>query len=112
MSNKKAAKDNPCNEHAYEKGIHLGEWLKPEKFRDKIYGTQAKHPEECTAYLYLAMTTLAEIAGVLEETDYHKKCQKFADGARKAYEHLFVNTGTLDTDRQAKLVRPLALGLL
>ena len=112
MSSKKAAKDNPCNEYTYEKGIHLGEWLEPDKFRDKVYGTQAKHPEECTAYLYLAMTTLAEIAGVLEETDYQKKCQKYADGARKAYEYLFVNTGTLDTDRQAKLVRPLALGLL
>ena len=112
MSSKKAAKDNPYNEYTYEKGVHLGEWLEPEKFRDKVYGAQAKHPEECTAYLYLAMTTLAEIAGLLEEADYQKICQKYADGARQAYEHLFVKTGTLDTNRQAKLVRPLAAGLL
>lgn len=112
MSNKKAAKENPYNEYTYEKGVHLGEWLEPEKFRDKVYGAQAKHPEECTAYLHLAMTTLSEIAGLLNENDYQKKCQKYADGARRAYEHLFVKSGTLDTDRQAKLVRPLALGML
>lgn len=58
------------------------------------------------------MTTLSEIAGLLNENDYQKKCQKYADGARRAYEHLFVKSGTLDTDRQAKLVRPLALGIL
>lgn len=68
--------------------------------------------EICTAYLHLAMTTLSEIAGLLNENDYQKKCQKYADGARRAYEHLFVKSGTLDTDRQAKLVRPLALGML
>ena len=112
MSGNKAAKENPYNEYTYEKGVHLGEWLEPEKFRDKVYGAQAKHPEECTAYLHLAMTTLSEIAGLLNENDYQKKCQKYADGARRAYEHLFVKSGTLDTDRQAKLVRPLALGML
>lgn len=112
MSSKKAAKKNPYNEYTYEKGVHLGEWLEPEKFRDKVYGAQAKHPEECTAYLYLTMTILAEIAELLEEIDYQKKCQKYADGARQAYEHIFVKTGTLDTNRQAKLVRPLAVGIL
>lgn len=112
MSSKKAAKENPYNEYTYEKGVHLGEWLEPEKFRDKVYGAQAKHPEECTAYFSLAMTTLAEIAGLLGESDYQNMFQKYADGARKAYEYLFVKTGTLDTDRQAKLVRPLALGML
>ena len=51
----------------YEKGVHLGEWLEPEEFRDKVYGAKAKHPEECTAYLYLTMTTMAEIASLLGE---------------------------------------------
>ena len=43
----------------YEKGVHLGEWLEPLEFRDKVYGAKAKHPEECTAYLYLTMSTMA-----------------------------------------------------
>lgn len=112
MTDKKAAKANPHNAYTYEKGIHLGEWLEPEEFRDAVYGTQAKHPEECTAYLHLAMTTIGEIAEFLGEDVYAEKCKTYAEGAKKAYHALFVETGTLKTKRQAKIVRPLALGLL
>lgn len=112
MKDKKEANANPNNAYTYEKGVHLGEWLEPEEFRDKVYGTQAKHPEECTAYLYYAMTTLSEIASLLGDKGYAEKCAELAAGAMKAYNALFVQTGTLDTDRQAKLVRPLALELL
>lgn len=90
----------------YEKGVHLGEWLEPEEFRDKVYGAKAKHPEECTAYLYLAMTTLAEIASVLGEPN-----EEYLTAAEAA-KHIYTKYAELDTDRQAKLVRPLALGLL
>ena len=92
----------------YEKGVHLGEWLEPEEFRDTVYGTKAKHPEECTAYLFLAMTTMAEIASILGEASYAAKLTETAKSAKKAY----LRFAELDTDRQAKLVRPLALGLL
>ena len=90
----------------YEKGVHLGEWLEPEEFRDKVNGAQAKHPEECTAYLYLTMTTMAEIAELLgENSDAYRKAAEQAKAIYPKY-------AELDTDRQAKLVRPLALGLL
>ena len=112
MKDKKEAKQNPYNDYTYEKGVHLGEWLEPEEFRDKVYGAQAKHPEECTAYLYFAMKTIGEIAELLGEKEYVSLCARYADGAKKAYDALFVKTGTLNTNRQAKLVRPLALGLL
>lgn len=92
----------------YEKGVHLGEWLEPEEFRDTVYGAQAKHPEECTAYLYLTMQTLAEIAGLLDKPDYQAKYAAIAEVARQIYP----SYAELDTDRQAKLVRPLALDLL
>ena len=108
MRDKKEAKANPHNTYTYEKGIHLGEWLEPEEFRDQVYGTQAKHPEECTAYLCYAMTTLSEIADLLGDKEYAAKCAELAAGAKKAYPQF----AELDTDRQAKLVRPLALGLL
>lgn len=89
----------------YEKGVHLGEWLEPEEFRDKVYGAQAKHPEECTAYLYLTMRTMTEIAEALgEPCEAYKKAAERAKAAYPKY-------AELDTDRQAKLVRPLALGL-
>lgn len=112
MKSKKEAKTNPHNACTYEKGVHLGEWLEPEEFRDKVYGAQAKHPEECTAYLYYAMETIGEIADILDKGNMRERCRETAKGAKAAYDTLFVKTGTLDTDRQAKLVRPLALGLL
>ena len=90
----------------YEKGVHLGEWLEPEEFRDKVYGAKAKHPEECTAYLYLAMTTMAEIASLLGEPG-----EEYLEAAVQA-KHIYTKYADLDTDRQARLVRPLALGLL
>ncbi len=108
QTDKKQAKQNPDNSFTYEKGVHLGEWLEPEEFRDKVYGAQAKHPGECTAYLYLAMTTIGEIAGKLGKQDYATKLASYAEGAKRAY----LRFAELDTDRQAKLVRPLALGLL
>ncbi len=112
MKDRKQAKANPYNAYTYEKGVHLGEWLEPEEFRDKIYGAQAKHPEECTAYLYYAMEIIGEMAGILGKEHIQTRCAEMAKGAKLAYDTLFVKTGTLDTDRQAKLVRPLALGLL
>lgn len=112
MRDKKEARANPYNQYTYEKGVHLGEWLEPEEFRDRVYGTKARHPEECTAYLFYAMKTIGEIARILGEEEYVAKCKEYAEGAKKAYDFLFVQKGSLDTDRQAKLVRPLALGLL
>lgn len=92
----------------YEKGIHLGEWLEPEQFRDKVYGAQAKHPEECTAYLYLTMMTMIEIAEILDEQECISQYREIARKAKAVYPEY----AELDTDRQARLVRPLALGLL
>lgn len=108
MADKKQAKQNPDNACTYEKGVHLGEWLEPEEFRDKVYGAQAKHPEECTAYLHLAMITIGEIAAQLGRQDYADKLAPYAEGAKRAY----LRFAELDTGRQAKMVRPLALGLL
>ena len=106
LRDKKAGKANPDNAFTYEKGVHLGEWLEPEEFRDRVYGTKAKHPEECTAYLYYSMTTISQIAKLLDKPA--KAYDDCVQGAKKAY----LRFAELDTDRQAKLVRPLALGLL
>lgn len=112
LRDRKEGRENPYNAFTLEKGVHLGEWLEPEEFRDRVYGTQAKHPEECTAYLYLTMTTMAEIADLIGEQNLQKKYMKIAEGAKKAYQYLVVDKGGLNTNRQAKLVRPLRLGVL
>lgn len=113
MADKKTAKNNPHNDYTYEKGIHLGEWLEPAEFQERTTaGNRIKHPEEATAYLHLTMKTMAQIAEILGKAEDVKTFEKYAEGSKAAYNYLFVKTGTLDTNRQAKIVRPLALGLL
>ena len=110
---RKRAAANPYNNYVYEKGWHFGEWLEPEEFRDAVVeGEMPSRAEEATAYLHYTMRHLAEIADELGETDDAALFARYAAGAKSAYNHLFVENGTIDTDRQAKLVRPLALGLL
>jgi alpha-L-rhamnosidase len=107
---RKAAAANPYNKYTYEKGVHIGEWLEPEEFRDKIFGGTVLYTEECTAYLHYTMRHIAEIARVLGKAEDEKLFTEYTEGAKKAYNWLFLQK-RIDTDRQAKLVRPIALGL-
>lgn len=110
---KKAAKANPYNKYVYEKGFHLGEWLEPEEFQEKIAaGHKILHTEEATAYLHCTMACMAEISHALGKKEDETLFLEYAEGAVSAYDYIFLQKGTIDTDRQAKLVRPLALGLL
>lgn len=109
--NRSQAAANPYNDFVYEKGMHLGEWLEPEEFRDNVRSGPPR-TEEATAYLHYTMAHLAEIAESLGRTADATRYRGYGDGAKLAYNHLFVTGGTINTDRQAKLVRPLALGLL
>lgn len=108
---KKQAQANPYNKYVYEKGVHLGEWLEPEEFRDDPYASHKPNPEVPTAYLHYSMRLLAEIAHELGKFEDEKLYREYANGAKKAYCWMFLQDGAPDTDRQAKLVRPLALGL-
>jgi alpha-L-rhamnosidase len=51
---------------------------------------------------------LAEIG----KHDEAARCREYAEGAKKAYQCNFVKDKDIESVRQAKLVRPLALGLL
>ena len=112
LKDKKAAKANPYNRYTYEKGMHLGEWLEPKEFQEEISAkSRPSHPEECTAYLHYSMRHMAEVAETLGHAQDAALYREYADGAKKAYQWLFLQHGAPDTDRQAKLVRPLAFGL-
>ena len=110
---KKDAEKNPYNKYVYEKGFHLGEWLEPKEFQDDIVGggTKLLHTEECTAYLHYTMSCMAEVAEALGKGEDETLYREYTDGAVKAYDFLYMNPCP-DTDRQAKLVRPLALGVV
>ena len=96
-------------------GQSYGEWAEPVDvgggFRWQDFVNP--HPEVSTAYTAWIMRLMAEIAGRLGYEYDAKEFRSYADGCKKAYQEL-VSGGkyTLDTDRQAQLVRPLYLDLL
>lgn len=108
------ARSNPLNRFVYEKGVQLGEWLEPADVRDPAPTLKngSLHTEVATAYLHYTMACMAEVAEALGQEQDRALFAEYAEGAQRAYKALFVEDGTIDTDRQAKLVRPLALGLL
>ena len=96
-------------------GQSYGEWAEPVEvgggFRWQDF--VAPHPEVSTAYTAWIMRLMAQIAQRLGREDDAKEFRGYADGCKRAYQEL-VSGGkyTLDTDRQAQLVRPLYLDLL
>jgi len=95
-------------------GQSYGEWAEPSNvqafsIKDFIF----PHPEESTAYTAFVMKHMAEIAKYLGKYDDKKLYESYAEGCEKAYRELITKAGfSLDTNRQAKLVRPLYMHLL
>lgn len=96
------------------RGQSYGEWAEPDdvcafSVKDFIF----PHPEESTAYTCYTLEHMAEIADFLGKTEDSALYQKYANGCRQAYQALVEKEDfSLDTDRQAKLVRPLKMKLL
>lgn len=95
-------------------GQSYGEWSEPADICPfKWTDFCAPHPEVSTAYTAYVMGIMAEAAkkyGTKEEAvlfgEYHEGC-------KRAYQELVTTDAyPLDTDRQARLVRPLAFDLL
>lgn len=95
-------------------GQSYGEWAEPVDVKAfAISDFVSPHPEETTAYIVLLMERMAEIARTLGKTDDAERFAKTVEQVREGYQAL-VSTKKhgLDTDRQAKLVRPLYMDLL
>ena len=96
-------------------GQSYGEWAEPAdvgggfRWQDFV----APHPEVSTAYTSYVLGLMAQIAKKLGHEADAKEFQTYADGCKAAYREL-VKTADhpLDTDRQARLVRPLYFDLL
>lgn len=95
-------------------GQSYGEWAEPKDVKAfEISDFICPHPEETTAYIVYMLQCMAEIAKLLGKESDEKRFLKYAESAKLGYQKL-VSTKkyTLDTDRQAKLVRPLYFDLL
>ncbi len=95
-------------------GQSYGEWAEPADVKAfAVSDFVSPHPEETTAYIVYLMECMAEIARILEKEDDEKRYRTIAEKARKGYQKLVeAKRFSLDTDRQAKLVRPLYFRLL
>ena len=96
------------------RGQSYGEWAEPQDIYTMHFMDFAgPHPEVSTAYTAYMMDLMAEIAGVLGHSEDIPKFLQYRDGCRKTYQAMMkTEEFTLDTDRQARLVRPLAMRLL
>ena len=96
-------------------GQSYGEWAEPVEigggFRWQDFVDP--HPEVSTAYTAYVMRLMSEIADELGHKEDAKEFRGYAEGCTTAYRELVSSgTYTLDTDRQAQLVRPLYMELL
>ena len=95
-------------------GQSYGEWAEPTEVNAfQISDFVNPHPEETTAYIVYMLETMSEIAKILDRSDDVALYTKHASIAREGYRRLIeTEKYSYDTDRQAKLVRPLYLKLL
>ncbi len=95
-------------------GQAYGEWAEPADVHTMTWKDCAvPHPEVATAYTACVMERMEEIALVLGKTEDAAAYRQFANNVKRDYQKLAeTEKYTLDTDRQARLVRPLAFHLL
>ncbi|HOO28279.1 MAG TPA: family 78 glycoside hydrolase catalytic domain, partial [Lachnospiraceae bacterium] len=95
-------------------GQSYGEWAEPADVSVlHWYDFARPHPEVSTAYTAYMMDLMEQIAVQLGKTEDIAGYHRYKEGCREAYRELVKTKAySLDTDRQARLVRPLAFGLL
>ena len=100
--------------YVVNRGQSYGEWSEPQDVcMFHWYDFAAPHPEVSTAYTSYIMSLMEEIALKLGRNEDISNYREYKEGCKKAYQELVrTEQFSLDTDRQAQLVRPLALNLL
>lgn len=100
--------------YLYNYGQAYGEWAEPDDVHHMTWKDCAQpHPEVATAYTAYICTIMAEMEQALGNNEQAKEYLEFADGCKHSYQALCeTKSFSLDTDRQARLVRPLAFHLL
>ena len=100
--------------YAVNAGQSYGEWAEPNDVKAFVWTDFAvPHPEESTAYTAWVLGIMAEICETLGKTEPLPMLKEYSEGAKKTYREMVGKPRfSLDTDRQAKLVRPLYMNLL
>lgn len=95
-------------------GQHYGEWAEPEDVHKMNWLDFATaKPEVATAYASYVMDLMYEIENILGNKKEADDYKEFAEKVKKSYQALVETKDySLDTNRQANLVRPLYFNLL
>lgn len=95
-------------------GQAYGEWAEPTEVNPQTWKTCViTHPETATAYTSYVMECMAEIAVILGRDDEAQAYREFSENNKNSYQALMRSkTYSLDTDRQAQLVRALYFDML
>ena len=95
-------------------GQSYGEWAEPADVNAfRIGDFVSPHPEETTAYIVYLLRHMEKIARLLGKTEDAEDYAENAEKVKLGYRQLLKSKKfSLDTDRQAKLVRPLYMDLL
>jgi len=96
------------------KGQSYDEWAEPQDVnRFHWQDFAAPHPEVQTAYTAHMMHLMCQIAELTGHKEDIPEYKRYEEGCKAAYQELVTLDGfKLDTDRQARLVRPLSFNLL
>jgi alpha-L-rhamnosidase len=97
-----------------DQGMHWGEWLEPgaDTLADMMYIGRHGEPEVATAYLAYGCALASEMAAQLGKAEDSAYFSNTAEKAKQAYRTAFVKDGIIDSPRQCRYVRPIALNLL
>ncbi|MCD7751700.1 MAG: glycoside hydrolase family 78 protein [Lachnospiraceae bacterium] len=100
--------------YAVNCGQSYGEWAEPaDVFPNKWTDMILPHPEVSTAYTAYCFRLFAEMAQEMGEDDTACEYKELSEKVKLSYQAMRrLPEFSLDTDRQAMLVRPLALDLL
>ena len=95
-------------------GQSYGEWAEPADVNAfRVADFISPHPEETTAYIVFLLRHMERIARVLGKPEDAAEYAEHAEKVKAGYQLLVKSKKyALDTDRQAKLVRPLYMDLL
>ena len=95
-------------------GQSYGEWAEPAEVHPNNWKDMVSpHPEVSTAYTAYVLRIMSNISEELGYVDDAKRYGEISEKVKEAYEELVEKEEfSLDTDRQAQLVRPLAFDLL
>lgn len=100
--------------YAVNCGQSYGEWAEPaDVFPNKWTDMVFPHPEVSTAYTAYCFRLFAEMAQEMGEDDTAREYKELSEKVKHSYQAMRrLPEFSLDTDRQAMLVRPLAMDLL